>query len=756
MSKKLAKVMKLIFIMTMVVSFCCFTACGGDEEKTPDTYTVTIAVNNADYGSVNKASVADVAKDTAITVDGNKLTIGTTEITATAAQEDAQYIYAFVDWTATPSTVTEDITITANFSATAKKYTVTIAVNNADYGSVSETSVADVAKDTAIAVDGNKLTIGTTEITATAAQEDAQYIYAFVDWTATPSTVTEDITITANFSATVKKYTVTFDMDGGTLSNGEQTDITSLSLDYNTPASDLDDYEKTKDGYAFVKWQYYTGTEYVDLPEDATVQGEITLKAVWVQLFTVTVENGTGSGVYADGEEITITANENQTKTFVKWTSDNVDVSTDNPYTFNVTENITLTAEFENAPVTITTGTAFENGWDINPVENWKNSGYALSFDYKNNTGETFTSFYFQGFGVNGNISTQIAIDLENNTANNCVIEALGDGWYRVLVNYKNMVKADGCDGSETLTKIYFAGIAGNSLSLNNLNTMAEAHNQSFAKQLTAGCTYTNVDSDLQNWNLVNVENWKTSGKALSFNYKNVDGTTISITLQDANGTQRARQIAVSVNNNTVSFTGTGSGFVKELGDGWYNVVINYCDLGVYDNNGSNGSETLAKMYFSGVGNTIIYINDIDTVAEEQFAPVKLNAGATLSSGWNIKPVESWKTSGKALSFDYKDVSGNGFIITGYNDSAAITRQISINNNHTVSFFNDDGSETKQAVVSDLGDGWYHVVINYSDLGVSSGNPANGEATLVKLYCTGVGTNEIYINNVNTLADAIA
>ena len=190
MNKKFANVMKLFFITTMVVSLCCFAACGGNEEETPETPTT---------------------------------------------------------------------------------YTVTVAVNNAEYGSVSETSIADVAKDTVITVDGNKLTIGSTEITATPAAETAGCTYAFVDWAYDGNTVTGNITVTANFSATVKQYTVTFDMDGGTLSKGEQSNITSLTLDYNTPASDLDDYDKTKEGYEFVKWQVLTDNDYLDLPADAKI-----------------------------------------------------------------------------------------------------------------------------------------------------------------------------------------------------------------------------------------------------------------------------------------------------------------------------------------------------------------------------------------------------------------------------------------------------------------------------------------------------
>ena len=281
------------------------------------------------------------------------------------------------------------------------------------------------------------------------------------------------------------------------------------------------------------------------------------------------------------------------------------------------------------------------------------------------------------------------------------------------------------------------------------------------SKTITTGTYFDSSYNDSNGWNIVNVSNWNNSDKAISFEYKNNTGNAFEyFYFAGYAGTTRVtRQVTIVVSDSSYgqanTIYGGAVGTITELGKGWYRFFANFKDISIYTNNGSNGTETITKIEFGAIGGNSLSVNSINTAEDFQYAPVRLNAGATLSSGWNIKPVENWKTSGKALSFDYKDVSGNGFIITGYSDSAAITRQININNTHVIDFFNDDGSTKNQAVVSNLGDGWYHVVINYSDLGVSSGNPANGEATLVKLYCTGVGTNEIYINNVNTLADAI-
>lgn len=78
----------------------------------PD-YTVTIASNDTDYGTVNKASVT-VDQWTAISATDNKLTIGTTVVKATAKSG-----YEFVSWWTLPEKVIENLSVTATFQAVA-------------------------------------------------------------------------------------------------------------------------------------------------------------------------------------------------------------------------------------------------------------------------------------------------------------------------------------------------------------------------------------------------------------------------------------------------------------------------------------------------------------------------------------------------------------------------------------------------------------------------------------------------------------
>lgn len=62
--------------------------------------------------------------------------------------------------------------------------------------------------------------------------------------------------------------------------------------------------------------------------------------------YTVTVVGGTGGGEYEAGESCTVTATIPNGKTFVRWTVGGEEVSTANPYTFTVSANVTLTAQF--------------------------------------------------------------------------------------------------------------------------------------------------------------------------------------------------------------------------------------------------------------------------------------------------------------------------------------------------------------------------------------------------------------------------
>ena len=239
------------------------------------TFTVSIAVNNADYGTVSESSIT-VDYGTAISVNGNQLTIGDTTITAIPTTDNPTYDYAFTGWTNTASEVTEAITIIANFEMTMDEYEVTIAVNEASYGTINLSTVT-VNYDTPITVEDNKLTINGQEIIATPTASDAQYTYAFGNWTiddievTSASKIQTDLTITANFTRTVNTYTVTWlNWDGSTLE-------TDQDVAYGmTPTYDGATPTRTDATYAYE----FTGWS----PAVSSVTGDVTYTAQFDQV----------------------------------------------------------------------------------------------------------------------------------------------------------------------------------------------------------------------------------------------------------------------------------------------------------------------------------------------------------------------------------------------------------------------------------------------------------------------------------------
>lgn len=100
------------------------------------------------------------------------------------------------------------VTLEVTYSA-ATNYTVSFAVGQSGYGTVSSTSIANVPNGSAITTDGNKVTINGTTVTATPTATTAQYTYSFSSWSNTTGSVTADRTITANFTRETNSFSIT-------------------------------------------------------------------------------------------------------------------------------------------------------------------------------------------------------------------------------------------------------------------------------------------------------------------------------------------------------------------------------------------------------------------------------------------------------------------------------------------------------------------------------------------------------------------
>ena len=110
----------------------------------------------------------------------------------------AQYTYTFSGWKPTVWPIYKKTDFKAQFTSTVNEYDITIASNDADYGTVDVAFVEWQPYGTAISAEGNVLTIweGTSAVEVTATAEEW---CVFSSWGELPATVTEDLTITATF-----------------------------------------------------------------------------------------------------------------------------------------------------------------------------------------------------------------------------------------------------------------------------------------------------------------------------------------------------------------------------------------------------------------------------------------------------------------------------------------------------------------------------------------------------------------------------
>ena len=263
--------------------------------------------------------------------------------------------------------------------------------------------------------------------------------FTFTNWTENGSvvstqanytfTVTGNRTLVANFQAQTQSYTITVSANpanGGTVSGGgtyQQGQSCTVSA---TPAS----------GYTFLRWtengtQVSTNANYT-----FTVTSNRSLVAQFQsqpQNYNISVsanptDGGTvsGGGTYQQGQSCTVSATPATGYNFVKWTENGTQVSTNANYTFTVTGNRTLVAQFEGQSYYIATssnpsigGTTSGNGIyhygetctvTATPAQgyefvNWKENGSVVSTDASysftvNNGRNLIANFALQTFEI--------------------------------------------------------------------------------------------------------------------------------------------------------------------------------------------------------------------------------------------------------------------------------------------------------------------------------------------------------------------
>ena len=297
-----------------------------------NTYTITASANPAEGGTMTGAGEY---------THGQMVTL---RATANAG-------YAFINWTENGSVVsntasymfeaTADRSLVANFDAVT--YTINASANPADGGTITGTGNYAYGQN----------------ITLTATANDG---YIFANWTENgfvvssdaeySFTVTSDRTLIANFGATTYSVTASANpTEGGTIEGAG---------DY-VPGQTVYLIATANEGYTFVNWTENGSVVYTNPSYQFTAISDRTLVANFeINTYTIIASanpfaGGTieGDGNYTYGQTATLTATANTGYEFVNWTEDNEIVSTDTEYSFTVTTNRRLVANFSIGTYTI-------------------------------------------------------------------------------------------------------------------------------------------------------------------------------------------------------------------------------------------------------------------------------------------------------------------------------------------------------------------------------------------------------------------
>ncbi len=327
---------------------------------------------------------------------GGTYQIGTQcTITATPATG-----YSFSKWRKNgvdqnyPATYTFTVTASASYVAvfTPNSYTISASANPTAGGTVSGAGAYNY---------GTSCTL-----TATPAAG-----YSFVRWTENGSqvstnanytfTVTGNRTLVANF--TQQNYTISVNASpssGGTVAGGGVFTYGQSCTVTATPAT----------GYTFVRWtkngtQVSTNASYsFTVTESATYVAVFSLIGYTISASANPTAGGTasGAGSYNHGASCTLTATAASGYTFTNWTENGNVVSSNANYTFTVTSNRTLVANFTAQIFTITT-TTHPTGVGSTSGDGAYNYGATCTLRAYYATGYTFANWTKNGTVVSTN-----------------------------------------------------------------------------------------------------------------------------------------------------------------------------------------------------------------------------------------------------------------------------------------------------------------------------------------------------------------
>ena len=331
--------------------------------------------------------------------------------------------YHFVNWTengtavssnATYSfTVTADHNLVANFSQQTQNYTISVSANPANGGTVTGGGTFAQGQSCTVVASPN------TGYTFTNWTENGNVVSTSASYT---FTVSGNRTLVANFTYNAPtSYTVSVSANpanggnvtgGGTFQQGQSCTVVASP---NT-------------GYSFTNWTENGNVVSTSASYTFTVNSNRTLVANFTYnaptSYTVSVAanpanggNVTGGGTFQQGQSCTVVASPNADYTFTSWTENGNVVSTSASYTFTVSGNRTLVANFTyNAPssYTVNVSASPANGGNVTGGGNFL-QGQSCTVVASANVGFTFVSWTENGAIVSANPSYTFTVTASRN-----------------------------------------------------------------------------------------------------------------------------------------------------------------------------------------------------------------------------------------------------------------------------------------------------------------------------------------------------
>lgn len=322
--------------------------------------------------------------------------------------------YTFVNWTEEGIEVstnpfytfpaTRSRMLVANFSL---PYTISASVNPENSGSITGAGEYDHGTSATLTATANE---GYTFVNWTEgnAEVSTDAVYTF--------TATRNRTLVANFSL---PYTISASVNpensGSITGAGEYDHGTLVTLT-----------ATANEGYTFVNWTEGGVEVSTDAAYTFTANGNRTLVANFsLNHYTINAdvnpENSgsvTGTGEFDYGTSVTLTATANEGYYFVNWTEGDTEVSTDDAYTFTVTQDRTLVANFSLNSYTISASVNPENSGSITGTGEYDH-GTSVTLTATANEGHTFINWTEGDTEVSTNASyTFIATDNRTLVAN--------------------------------------------------------------------------------------------------------------------------------------------------------------------------------------------------------------------------------------------------------------------------------------------------------------------------------------------------